>query len=157
MKKFLVITALTLCGLLTAGCVSTATHQKAIDKAAALASSVTTLQDDKQKLQTQEAACSKALDDSERRRTETQRQLEEKQIALERAQADIVRIEMVLTDRNQEAGKSMTQMRREIDRLFAEVTTLTGQNKQQEEALQKLRSENTRLIQERDHEIKKKE
>ena len=70
---------------------------------------------DHQKLQNKEAACGKDLAESERHRAETQKQLEEKQLAFERAQADIVRIEKVLSDRNQEAGRTMTQMRQELD------------------------------------------
>ena len=136
MKHFQTIASLALVSLLAGGCVSTSTHQKTIDEAAALTANLSTLTADQQRLQTKEAACGKDLADSERRRAETQKQLEEKQVTLERAQADIVRIEKVLSDRHQEAGKTMTEMRQEIDRLTAE--------------LQKVKEERAQLIAERD-------
>lgn len=117
MKHLPSLAILSLVSLLAAGCVSTSTHKKSVDQAAALSANLTDLTANHRKLQDQAAQCSKDLADSERRRAETQKQLDEKQIALERAQADIVRIEKVLSDRNQEAGKTMTQMRQEIDRL----------------------------------------
>jgi chemotaxis protein MotB len=137
MKHFPTVAIISLCSLLAVGCVSTATHQKTIDEAAALSSNLSTLTADHQKLQDKEAACGKDLTESERRRAETQKQLEEKQLALERAQADIVRIEKVLSDRNQEAGRTMTQMRQEIDLLNAE--------------LQKLKEERDRLALEKEN------
>lgn len=143
MRHFPSVTTLLLCSFLTVGCVSTSTHQKTIDEAAALSSNLATLTADYQKLQTKEAACAKDLVDCERRRAETQKQLEEKQLALERAQADIVRIETVLSDRNQEAGKTMTEMRQEIDRF-------TALGKQQDEELQKVKEERAQLIADRD-------
>lgn len=143
MKYFSSFTLLTLCTLLAAGCVSTSTHQKSVDEVAALSSDLSTLSADHMKLQEKEAACTKDLAKSESRRSETQKQLEEKQLALERAQADIVRIENVLSDRNQEAGKTMTQMRQEVDRLTALV-------KQMDEELQKANKERALLIAERD-------
>ena len=136
MKHFFSVAALTFCCLLVAGCVSTSTHQKSLDEVTDLTSNLSTLTADHQKLQSKEAACSKDLADNERRRAETQKQLIEKQIALERAQADIVRIENVLSDRNQEAGRTMTQMRQETDRLTAE--------------LQAVKEERAQLIAERD-------
>lgn len=136
MKHFPSVATLSLCSLLAVGCVSTSAHQKTLDKADALSSNLSTLTADHQKLQAREVACSRDLADSERRLAETQKQLEEKQLALERAQGNIVRIENVLCDRNQEAGKTMTQMRQEIDRLTAEVATLTALRKEQDEALQ---------------------
>ena len=136
MKHFHSVATLIFCSLLAAGCVSTSTHQKSLDEVAALSSNLSTLTADHQKLQSKEAACSKDLADNERRRAETQKQLIEKQIALERAQADIVRIENVLSDRNQEAGRTMTQMRQETDRLTVE--------------LQAVKEEMAQLIEERD-------
>ena len=136
MKHLRSLTILTLVSLLAAGCVSTSTHKKSVDQASALSANLTDLTAEHQKLQDQASLCSKDLADSERRRAETQKQLDEKQIALERAQADIVRIERVLSDRNQEAGKTMTQMRQEIDRLTAES--------------QKIKEERAQLIAERD-------
>ena len=136
MKHFHSVATLTFCSLLVAGCVSTSTHQKSLDEVAALSSNLSTLTADHQKLQSKEAACGKDLADNERRRAETQKQLEEKQVALERAQADIVRIEKVLSDRNQEAGRTMTQMRQEADRLTDE--------------LQKVKEERAQLIEDRD-------
>ena len=130
MKYFPAVATLTLCSLFAAGCVSTSTHQKSLDEAATLSSNLSTLTADHQKLQNKEAACSKDLADNERRRAETQKQLEEKQLALERAQADIVRIEKVLFDRNQEAGRTMTQMRQELDRLTAELHKVTEERAQ---------------------------
>jgi chemotaxis protein MotB len=130
MKYFPAVVTLTLCSLFAAGCVSTSTHQKSVDEAAALSSSLSALTADHQKLQNKEAACNKDLAETERRRAETQKQLEEKQLALERAQADIVRIEKVLSDRNQEAGRTMTQMRQELDRLTAELHKVTGERAQ---------------------------
>lgn len=150
MKHFPTMTALALGSLLAAGCVSTSTHQKTIDEAAALSSNLTTLNADHQKLLAKVAECSKNLEESERRNTETQKRLKEKQIALERAQADIVRVEKVLSDRNQEAGKTMTQMRQEVDRLTAEVASLTALNQEQDAKLQTIRAENSLLIAERD-------
>lgn len=150
MKHFSTISVLALCSLLATGCVSTSTHQQAVDKAAALDASLSTLKDDQQKLLAKEAACSKNLEESERRNAETQKQLKEKQVALERAQADIVRVEKVLSDRNQEAGKTMTQMRQEVDRLTAAVASLTALNQEQDAELQKIRAENSLLIGERD-------
>jgi chemotaxis protein MotB len=137
MKHLPSLTILSLVSLLAAGCVSTSTHKKIVDEVAALSANLTDLTAEHRKLQDQAALCSKDLADSERRRAETQKQLDEKQIALERAQADIVRIEKVLSDRNQEAGKTMTQMRQEIDRLNAE--------------LQKLQEERNRLAQEKEN------
>lgn len=136
MKHFSSVAILSLCSLLAVGCVSTATHQKSVDEASALSSTLSALTADHQKLQDKEATCGKDLAESERHRAETQKQLDEKQLALERAQADIVRIEKVLSDRNQEAGKTMTQMRLETDRLTAE--------------LQKVKEERAQLIAERD-------
>ena len=136
MKHFHSVATLTFCSLLVAGCVSTSTHQKSLDEVAALSSNLSTLTSDHQKLQSKEAACGKDLADNERHRAETQKQLEEKQVALERAQADIVRIEKVLSDRNQEAGRTMTQMRQEADRLTDE--------------LQKVKEERAQLIADRD-------
>ncbi len=130
------LTILSLISLLAAGCVSTSTHKKSVDAAASLTANLSALTAEHEKLQEQAALCNKDLADSERRRAETQKQLDEKQIALERAQADIVRIEKVLSDRNQEAGKTMTQMRQEIDRLTTE--------------LQKVKEERAQLIAERD-------
>lgn len=156
MKHFHTLTSLALCSLL-AGCVSTSTHQKTIDEAAALTSKLSSLSADQQKLQAKEAACAHDLEGSERRRAETQKQLEEKQIALERAQADIVRVEKVLSDRNQEAGKTMTQMRQEVDRLTAEVATLTAARKEQDGELQKVCAERDLLIGERDRLAQEKE
>jgi predicted nucleic acid-binding Zn-ribbon protein len=121
MKHLRSLTILSLVSLLSAGCVSTSTHKKSVDEAAALSANLTDLTAEHGKLEDQAALCSKDLADSERRRAETQKQLGEKQIALERAQADIVRIEKVLSDRNQEAGKTMTEMRQEIDRLTAQL------------------------------------
>jgi chemotaxis protein MotB len=136
MKHFPFVAVLSLCSLLAVGCVSTATHQKSLDETSALSATLSALKADHQKLQDKEAACSKDLGESERHRAETQKQLDEKQLALERAQADIVRIEKVLSDRNQEAGKTMTQMRQETDRLTAE--------------LQKVKEDRAQLIAERD-------
>lgn len=150
MKHFQTIAALALGSLLSVGCVSMSTHQKVVDEAAALSSNLTTLNADHQKLQDREATCAKDLEESERRLIETQKQLEEKQVALERAQADIVRVEKVLSDRNQEAGKTMTQMRQEVDRLTAEVATFTTLRKEQDEKLQKVSAERAQLIGERD-------
>ena len=109
---------------LAAGCVSTSTHKMSVDQAAALAANLTDLTAEHRELQDQAALCSKDLAENERRWAETQKQLVEKQIALERSQADIVRIEKVLSDRNQEAGRTMTQMRQEIDRLNVELQRL---------------------------------
>lgn len=120
MKHFQTITALALCSLVAVGCVSTATHQKTVDEVSSFAADLSMLTAAHQQLQEKEAACSKNLEESERRRTETQKQLDEKQLSLDRAQADIVRIEKVLADRNQEAGKTMTLMRQEIARLIKE-------------------------------------
>lgn len=144
MKHFPSATILSLCSLLAVGCVSTATHQKTIDEAAALSSNLSTLTADHQKLQNKESACVKDLADSERQQMETQKQLEEKQLALERAQADIVRIEKVLSDRNQEAGKTMTQMRQETDRLTVELQKVKEERDQ-------LVAERNRLAQEKEH------
>jgi chemotaxis protein MotB len=130
MKYFSTSATLTLYSLLAVGCVSTSTHQKSVDEAAALSSNLSALTADHQKLQNKEAACGKDLADTERRRVETQNQLIEKQIALERAQADIFRIEKVLSDRNQEAGRTMTQMRQETDRLTAELQTVKEERAQ---------------------------
>ncbi|MBE0503689.1 MAG: OmpA family protein [Desulfuromonadales bacterium] len=118
------LSILSLVSLLAVGCVSTSTHKKSVDEAAALTANLSDLTAEHRKLQDQAALCSKDLADSERRRAETQKQLDEKQIALERAQADIVRIEKVLSDRNQEAGRTMTQMRQEIDRLNVDAEKL---------------------------------
>lgn len=143
MKYFYTLTVLILCSALTVGCVSTSQHQKTLDEAAALAANLTSLEAEFQNLKSKEALCSKNLEESERRRAETQSQLEEKQLNLERAQADIIRIEKVLADRNQEAGRTMTQMRQEIDRL-------TEQVKLQDEELLKLLAEKELLTGERD-------
>lgn len=156
MKKIQAIAILTFYVSLAAGCVSTGTHQKTVDEAANLALKLASLKDDQQKLQVKETACSKNLGDCERRRAETQKQLEEKQIALERAQADIIRLEKVLSDRNQEAGKIMTQMRQETDRLTAEVATLSDLRKQQDEELQKVKEERTQLVEERNRLLQEK-
>lgn len=136
MKLFPSVASLTLCSLLAVGCVSTSTHKKSVDEAAALSSNLATLTADHQKLQNKEATCATDLADSQLRLTETEKQLEEKQLALARAQADIVRIEKVLSDRDQEAGRTMTQMRQETDRLTAE--------------LQQVKKERAQLIVERD-------
>ncbi|PKN13481.1 MAG: chemotaxis protein MotB [Deltaproteobacteria bacterium HGW-Deltaproteobacteria-4] len=136
MKHLRSLTILSLISLLAAGCVSTSTHKKSVDEAAALSANLSALTAEHGKLQDQTALCSKDLANSERRWAETQKQLDEKQIALERAQADIVRIEKVLSDRNQEAGKTMTQMRQEIDRLTTEI--------------HKVKEERAQLIAERD-------
>jgi chemotaxis protein MotB len=157
MKHIRSVATLTLYSFLAVGCVSTATHQKSLDEAATLSSNLTTLSAEHQKLQDKEAACGKDLVERERRLAETQKQLEEKQLALERAQGDIVRVENVLCDRNQEAGKTMTQMRQEIDRLTAELATLTALHKEQGEELQKVRTENSLLIAERDRLAQEKE
>ena len=143
MKHLRSLTILCLISLLAVGCVSTSTHKKSVDEAAALAANLTDLTAEHVKLQDQATVCSKDLADSERRRSETQKQLDEKQIALERAQADIVRIEKVLSDRNQEAGEAMTQMRQEIDRLTTE--------------LQKVKEERAQLLSERDRLAMEKE
>lgn len=137
MKLFPSVATLTLCSLLISGCVSTSTHKKSLEESAALSSNLATLTTDHQKLQSIEAACATDLADSQRRQAETEKQLEEKQLALARAQADIVRIEKVLSDRDQEAGRTMTQMRQEADRLTAE--------------LQQVKEERAQLIAERDH------
>lgn len=152
MKHFQTVATLTLCSLLAAGCVSTATHQKSVDEAAALSANLTTLTADHQKLQNKEAACAIDLVDSERRRAETQKQLDEKQLTLERAQADIVRVEKVLSDRNQEAGRTMTQMRQENDLLIQERDRLAQEKKNElraaqvtyGELIEKMRSEISR-------------
>lgn len=157
MKKNQAIVTLALCTFLVAGCVSSATHQKTVDIATSLATDLNSLKTDYQKLEIKEATCARDLEGSERRRTETQKQLEEKQIALERAQADIVRIENVLSDRNQEAGKAMTQMRQEIDRLTAEITTLTDQLKEEIATGGKIREENKLLNEERNRLAQEKE
>ena len=120
MKHLRPLTILSLVSLLAAGCVSNSTHKKSIDQATALTANLSDLTAEHRKLQDQAAQCSNDLADNERRRAETQKQLVEKQIALERAHADIFRIEKVLSDRNQEAGKTMTQMRQENDRLNVE-------------------------------------
>lgn len=150
MKYFSTGAALTLCSLLAVGCVSTSTHRKTVDEAALLSAKLTALTAEDLKLQAKETACSKDLESSERRRVETQNQLEEKQVALERAQADIVRIENVLSDRDQEAGKTMTQMRQEIDRL-------AGLAKEQDAELQAVKAERTQLLADRDHLTAEKE
>lgn len=143
MKHLRSLTILCLISLLAVGCVSTSTHKKSVDEVAVLSANLTDLTAEHGKLQDQATVCSKDLADSERRRSETQKQLDEKQIALERAQADIVRIEKVLSDRNQEAGEAMTQMRQEIDRLTTE--------------LQKVKEERAQLLSERDHLAMEKE
>jgi len=143
MKQLRSLIILSLVSLVAAGCVSTSTHKKSVDEAATLAANLTDLTAEHGKLQDQSAQCSKDLFASEQRRAETQKQLDEKQIALERAQADIVRIEKVLSDRNQEAGKTMTQMRQEVDRLTAE--------------LEKVQKERAQLIAERDRLAREKE
>ena len=150
MKYFSTGAAVTLCSLLAVGCVSTSTHKKTVDEAALLSAKLTALTAEDLKLQAKEAACSKDLESSERRRAETQKQLEEKQVALERAQADIVRIEKVLVDRDQEAGKTMTQMRQEIDRL-------TALAKEQDAELQAVKAERSQLLADRDHLTAEKE
>ena len=149
MKKIQGLIIISLGALLAAGCVGTSTHQKTVDEAANLALNLATLKDEQQKLQAKEAACAKNLDDSERRRTETQKQLEEKKSTLERAQAYIIRLESVLSDRNQEAGKIITEMRLETDRFTAAVATLTALRKQQDEELQKVTRERAQLVEER--------
>lgn len=136
MKHLRSLTILSLVSLLAAGCVSTSTHKKSVDQVAALSANLNELTAEHRKLQDQAALCSNDLADNERRRAETQKQLVEKQIALERAHADIFRIEKVLSDRNQEAGKTMTQMRQEIDHLNLE--------------LQKIKEERDRLALEKE-------
>ena len=150
MKLFPVVATLSLCSLLTVGCVSTSTHQKSVDEAAALMSNLSALTAEHQKLQDKEAACSKNLAESERGLAETRKQLEEKQAALARAQADIVRIEKVLSDRDAEAGRIMTQMRQEVDRL-------TALSQQQDAELKIVKEERAQLIAERDRLAREKE
>lgn len=157
MKNLQTITLILLVTFLLSGCVSSSTHKKSLAAAAALSADLANLTAKQKELTAKEAACTTALDSSERLRNETEKQLQEKQSALDRAQADIVRVEKVLADRNQEAGRTMTQMRQENDRLNAEVATLTTLRQEQESELLKLRGENAGLLQERDRLAEEKE
>lgn len=157
MNRSLPFAALLLATLCCTACVSTSTYEKSVADAAALSSSLASLKTEQQALAAKEARCQSDRSDTQRRLDEAQQLLNEKQIALDRAQADIVRVETVLLDRNQEAGKTMSQMRQEIDRLNAETEKANVERKRLEENEQRLNAENAMLQQERERLAQEKE
>lgn len=157
MKHSQTLILLSLQTLLAAGCVSTATHQKTIDEAAALTATLAALKSDQTELESRLALCRKEVENSGHSLNETQIKLDEKKLILDRAQADIVRLEKVLSERNQEAGKAMTQMRQDTARLTAEIATLTAQRKLKEDELQTMKEEKEQLDKERNRLIQERE
>lgn len=120
-------TAIILLPLLSFGCVSSSTYQKKVDEATALGQSVDELRRQQTELQTRLDQCKTSRDESSRQLTSCQKDLADRKQSLDRAQGDIARLEQVLTDRNQEAGKALSEMRETISRQSTELGQLQQQ------------------------------
>lgn len=116
--------------LVATGCVSTGTYQKKVDESAARAQTIQNLESEQKRLQDAVAQCTEEKSVCEKHRADEAsacaRRTTEQQEKFSRAQADIERLEKVLSDRSQETGKAMTEMRQSINRLTDENRTLTA-------------------------------
>lgn len=142
--RALFLTAAALLG----GCVSTATHQKTLDAKTALESSLQGLQAEHRTLQQENERCLGDRNRSESRAAEAQSLLDEQRKNLERTQADVSRLEKVLTDRDQATGRALAELRREVDRLTAGNRSLEEEKSERLSRVAALEKENSDLRQE---------
>lgn len=138
MNPFFRLLAVTTLPLLVFGCVSTATHQKSLDEIANQGKSIDNLKGQLSEQQKQNDQCVSDKNECARQLTLCQKDSADQKQSLERAQADIARLERVLTDRNLETGKALTEMRQSI-------TRLTDENRAGADEQQRLSTENQRL------------
>jgi chemotaxis protein MotB len=122
-------------------CVSTSTYQQKADQAAGLTKDLENLTLQHSALQTQNNQCLADQGEFERQLTVCQKETLGLKQTQERAQADIARLELVLTDRNLATGKAMTEMRQTISKL-------TDDNRKLEEERQRQSTESLRLADE---------
>jgi len=113
--------------LLTSGCVSKSTYQQKVDEAARLQQDYASLGAAHETLLSEHAATVAERDQLQHQLTEALTRINGQQQDLERADADIKRLEQVLTARSAEAGAAMTEMRQTIDRLETEKRDLANQ------------------------------
>ena len=128
-------TIILLCGsLLFSGCVSQGVHRQKLEENAHLQKVIKSLEadyealslDKKQLIDRNDELNNQLLENIERSRLLQQ--------DLDRARADLARIEKVLQDRSAEAGAAMADMRQEIDRLTADNQLLRQQLEEERQA-----------------------
>jgi len=148
-------------GLLASGCVSKSTYQQKFDEAARLQQNLASLQQEQEALQEKYAATVAERDQLQFQQREALTKIDGLQQDLERAEADIKRLEQVLSTRSAEAGAAMSEMRQTIDRLEAEKRELSNQVEMEQIArearLAQLKSTYDQLVGKLEGEIKRGE
>jgi len=130
------------------GCVSTSTFQQKADEAASLQQSLAQTEQARKELQIAQEQCQSERDSATRQLQSCSKAAAEQKNALERAQADVARLETVLTDRSQETGKALSEMRQTIARLDDETRKGDEERKRLSAELNATTAEKTRLQQE---------
>ena len=154
--------AFALGALLTlSACVSKGTYQKKVNEVSHLQQTVAGVQSDNSKLQQANADLETHNDKLNRQLTTALDRNADLQQDLLRARADTTRVENVLTSRSAKAGKAMTEMRQEIDRLQGDNCDLQQQVQREriarEARIAKITSTYNELVNKMQQEVKRGE
>ena len=113
--------------VMLSACVSKAVHQQQLDENAHLRSVIKSLESDYERLKGDKKQLAELNDNLNKRILEAIERNKLLQEDFMRARTDLERIEKVLADRSAEAGKAMSEMRQEIDRLVEDNNLLRQQ------------------------------
>ena len=113
--------------VMLSACVSKAVHQQQLDENAHLRSVIKSLESDYERLKGDKTKLAELNDNLNKRILEAIERNKLLQEDFMRARTDLERIEKVLADRSAEAGKAMSEMRQEIDRLIEDNNLLRQQ------------------------------
>jgi chemotaxis protein MotB len=117
--------------LLLSGCVSKSTFRQKADEAALLAESVRGLESEYQGLAVERDNLAGRNEELNRQLAEAREQAATLGFDLQRARSDVGRLEAVLSERGEETGKALAEMRLKIDRLETDRHELLRQAEQE--------------------------